>query len=404
MNKKWLIVLLLLGCVIRIGAQNLKLSVGRDSTFNAAEDYAKTNAGFDVDITKVNVLNLGVQVAQDVAIANANYDKVLSAFPNKSYYQQRVDLTVWAALPERTNIYSTISFLNSNSGATSTMATLVNMEVEHFFNTHFKFRVGRLSGSVSESQFFGRMALEESSAHIFGRKLFINDALEFDGNFLKEGGPVFFIGLKPQFKSFNLKGGYAGIHQPFKNGMQVHGIFSVNRQFEEELQKYIPDFKGKQTYFAYEGELAYKQTTGSVYLNVGGFLGYRGLLPHTGGKFDFLKTLMPVVVDKSDSFKETFTSSCGFRIYPARISPSFKFLPQAGLEAEVQGALTNRFTALNVCGYLKLNITRRMVLTYYCTPQFIWQDFNKTSPSYISGVANFLRLSVTVGNPTRMFL
>lgn len=404
MDKKGLVVLLLFGCVFRVGAQNLKLSIGNDSTFNAAEDYAKTNAGFDVDITKVNVINLGVQVAQDIAVANANYDEVVSALSNKSYYHQRVDLMVWAALPERTNIYSTIAFLNSNSDATSTMATIVNMEVEHFFNSHFKFRVGRLSGSVSESQFFGRMALEESSAHIFGRKLFINDALEFDGNFLKEGGPVFFIGLKPQFKTFNLKGGYAGIHQPFKNGMQVHGIFSVNRQFEADLQKYIPDFRGKQTYFSYEGEVAYKRTTGSIYLNVGGYLGYRGLLPHAGGNFDFMKQLMPLVADKSDSFTETFTPSCGFRIYPAKITPSLKFLPQAGLEAEVQGALTSRFTALNICGYLKLNITRRMILTYYCTPQFIWQNFNNTKPSYIGGVVNYLRLSVTVGSPSRMFL
>lgn len=402
-KKKW-ILLFLVGYVCQVEAQNLKLSINSDSTFNAAEDYAKTNAGFDVDITKVNVINIGMQVAQDVAIANTNYAEVTSALSNESYYQQRVDLTIWAALPERTNLYSTVSFLNSNSDASSTMTTVVNMEIEHFFNNHFKFRAGRLSGSVSESQFFGRMALEESSAHIFGRKLFINDALEFDGNFLKEGGPVFFIGLKPRFKPFNLKGGYAGFHQPFKNGMQIHGIFSVNRQFEEDLQIFIPNFKGKQTYFAYEGEVAYKRTASTIYLNVGGYLGYEGVLPHSGNKFDFMKQLLPVVTDKDNSFKETFTPSCGFRIYPGRISPSFKFLPQAGLEAEVQGALTNRFTALNVCGYLKFNITRRMVLTYYCTPQFIWQDFNEEKPSYIGGMVNYLRLSVTLGQPSRMFL
>lgn len=141
-----------------------------------------------------------------------------------------------------------------------------------------------------------------------------------------------------------------------------------------------------------------------MFLNVGGNAGYTGLLPHASGRFDFLNQLMPVVSRKGDALKETFTPSAGFRTYPAKINPSLKFLPQVGVEAEVQGALTNRFTALNVCAYCKVNITRRMVLTYYCTPQFIWQDFQPDKPSFMGGVVNYLRLSVTVGKPTRMFL
>lgn len=388
----------------QMNAQDITFSLGKDSTFNAADDYAKTSEGFDVDISKVNVINLGLQVAQDVAVASANRDEVIDALANKSYYRQRVDLTVTSALPERTNVYSIITFLNDNSGASSATVTVSNLEIEHFFNDNFKFRVGRLANSVSESQFFGRMALEETSAHVFGRKLFINDALEFDGSFKKKGGPSFFIGLKPQFKPFNLKSVYAGIHQSFKTGLQLHGIFSLNRQFEADMQKYIPEFKGKDAYFSYEAEVAYKRQAGTVFLNVGGNLGYTGLLPHASGRYDFIGQLQPVVTRKGDSFKETFTPSAGFRLYPSRLSPSLKFLPQAGLEAEVQGALTSRFTALNVCAYCKLNITRRMVLTYYCTPQFVWQDFRPDSPSFIGGVVNYLRLSVTVGKPTRMFL
>ncbi|WP_242385419.1 hypothetical protein [Phocaeicola sartorii] len=405
MNKKVFTVLLLVMIGIgRISAQHVQLVLENDSTFNAAEDYIKANEGFDVDITKINVINLGLQAAQDVVVAHANNDKVTSALANKSYYRQRVDLMLSSALPERTNVYSTISFLNDNSGASSTMVTISNMEIEHFFNNNFKFRLGRLVNSVSESQFFGRMALEESSAHVFGRKIFINDALEFDGSFKKKGGPSFFIGLKPTFRPFNLKGMYAGLHQSFKNGMQLHGIFSVNRQFEEDMLRYIPDFKGKSAYFSYEAEVAYKRPVGSVFLNVGGNLGYQGLLPHAGGNFDFMKQLLPVVTDKSDSFEETFTPACGFRLYPAKMSPSWKMLPQVGVEAELQGGLTDRFTALNVCAYCKVSFTRRMVLTYYCTPQFIWQDFNEGKPSYIGGVVNFLRLSITVGRPSRMFL
>ncbi len=404
MDRRFIITVFFAVWAVWSGAQEVKFSLGNDSTFNAADDYAQTSEGFDVDINQVNVINLGIQVAQDVGVANANRDEVVEALNTRSYYRQRVDLTVTSALPERTNVYSIITFLNDNSGTSSAMVTISNLEVEHFFNNNFKFRLGRLANSVSESQFFGRMALEETSAHVFGRKLFINDALEFDGSFKKKGGPSFFVGLKPQFKPFNLKSVYAGIHQSFKSGMQLHGIFSLNRQFEADMKKYIPDFKGKDVYFAYEAEAAYKRRGGTVFLNVGGNVGYTGLLPHASGRFDFLNQLAPVVSRKGDSFKETFTPSGGFRVYPAKIAPSLKFLPQVGLEAEVQGALTDRFTALNVCAYCKVNITRRMVLTYYCTPQFIWQDFKPDKPSYIGGVVNYLRLSVTVGKPTRMFL
>lgn len=404
MNRLLILLLFLWVGIVQVMSQRIKFEIGKDSIFNAADDYAQTSEGFDVDITQKNVVNLGMQIAQDIAIANSNPDEVTSALANKSYYRQRVDLTVTSALPERTNVYSIITFLNDNSGSSAAMVTISNLEIEHFFNNNFKFRLGRLANTVSESQFFGRMALEETSAHVFGRRLFINDAIEFDGSFKKKGGPSFFIGLKPQFKPFNLKAFYAGIHQSFKSGMQLHGIFSVNRQFEANLNKYLRDFTGTNAYFSYEAEIAYKKPSASIFLNVGGNLGFVGLIPHVSGKFDFLNQLTPVVSDKNDSFKETFTPSGGFRLFPARMAPLLKFLAQAGLEAEVQGTLTDRFTALNVCAYCKVNLTKRMVLTYYCTPQFIWQNFNMEHPSYIGGVVNYLRLSVTVGKPARMFL
>ena len=186
MGRKIWIILILLEVVLCVHAQKVTFDVGRDSTFNAAEDYAQVNEEFDVDITQLNVINLGAQVAQDVAVASANSNEVKSALAAPSYYRQRVDLMVSSVLPERTNIYSTISFLNDNAGLSSAMVTVTNLEIEHFFRNNFKFRLGRLANSVFESQFFGRMALEESSAHVFGRNLFINDALEFDGSFKKK--------------------------------------------------------------------------------------------------------------------------------------------------------------------------------------------------------------------------
>lgn len=387
-----------------VQAQKFSVNVDADSTFNAAEDYTKAAEGFDVDIKRVNEVNLGLQMAQDIAFVNANSDEATAAFPVKAYYRQRADLIFTAALPERTNLYTIFTFLNDNSGTSEAMVTFSNLELEHFFNDNFKIRMGRLVNKVSESQFFGRMALEESSAHIYGRNVFINDAIEFDGSFKKKGGPTFFMGLKPVFKPFNLKAVYAGLHQAFTSGMQVQGIVSVNRQFESDMTSYISDFKGIDSYFSYEAEVAYKQPEGSVYLNVGGNIDYRGPLPHMSGRYDLAKSFKPVITDRSESFKETFTAATGFRLRPSKISSDWKFLPQVGAEAEVQGLLTDNFTIINVCAWCKLNLTRRLVLTYYCTPEFIWQDVNHNKPRYIGGVSNFFRLTLTLGKPARMFL
>ena len=407
MSRFWLIGLSFIICHLSfspIGAQNLTLSAKADSTFDASNDDAKTFKGADVDMSKVNVINIAMQLAQDVAAANTNDEGVSSALASKTYYRQRADLVFSTALPEHTNVYSTVSFLNTKAGVKEEASVIVtNLEVEHFLSNNLKVRAGRLGNTVSESQFFGRMALEESSAHIYGRKIFINDAIEFDGSFKKKGGPVFFVGLKPEFKPLNLKAVYAGIHQPLKNGWQMHGIFSVNRQFQEDMQTYIPEFSGKDVYFSYEAEVAYKKTASTVYLNAGGNLGFVGLIPHATGPFDLIKQVRPIVTRKGDSFKETFMTSAGFRLYPARLNPKCMFR-QLGVEAEVQGALADRFTALNVCAYCKIGLTKRMILTYYCTPEFIWQDFNPNKPEFIGGVVNFLRLSVTVGKPGRMFM
>lgn len=385
-------------------AQKFSLNIDADSTFNAAEDYTQAAEGFDVDIKRVNEVNLGIQAAQDIAFVNGNSDEATSAFPVKAYYRQRADLIFTAALPERTNLYTIFTFLNDNSGISEATVTFSNLEIEHFFNDNFKVRMGRLVNKVSESQFFGRMALEESSAHIYGRNVFINDAIEFDGSIKKKGGPTFFVGLKPVFKPFNLKAVYAGLHQSFKSGMQLHGIISVNRQFESDLTSYIPDFKGIDSYFSYEAEVAYKKPEGSVYLNVGGNLDYHGPLPHISGRYDLAKSFKPIITDRGESFNETFTAATGFRLRPAKMSSGWKFLPQVGAEAEVQGLLTDNFTIINVCAWCKVNLTRRLVLTYYCVPEFIWQDTNHNKPRYIGGVSNFFRLTLTLGKPARMFL
>ena len=385
-------------------AQEITLSLKSDSTFNAAEVVLKTFKGFDVDTSRVNVVNVGMQLSQDVVGSVANDDDILSSLASSSYYRQRVDMVFSSALPEHTNVYATLSFINPDGGANVGKIFFTNMEVEHYFLNHTKIRIGRLANQVSESQFFGRIALEESSAHYYGRTVYINDALEFDGNLRHKGGPVYFMGVKPRFKPFNIKGFYAGFHQPFNNGLQTHVIVSLNRQFEDDMQKYIPTFEGKDVYGSYEAEVAYKNPATTVYLNVGGNIGYRGLLPHVSGTMDFMQQLNPVVTRKGDSFRETFMGSVGLHLHPSKMSRGWKFLPLVGVEAELQGALTDRFTSLIVCGICRFSLTRRVVLTYNCTPQFIWQDFNPSKPSYMGGVVNFLRLSVVVGRVGRLYL
>lgn len=391
-----------LGMLTQAMAQDIVLSLKADSSFNMAEVTSKTFKGFDVDTSRVNVVNIGMQLSQDMVNSYANHDEITSALANPSYYRQRVDMIFSSALPEHTNVYATLSFINPDGGSNVGKLFFTNMEVEHFFQNHTKIRVGRLANAVSESQFFGRIALEETSAHYYGRTVYINDAIEFDGSLQHKGGPVYFIGVKPLYKPLNLKGVYAGIHQPFRNGLQTHAIVSMNRQFESEMQKAIPTFTGKDVYASYEAEIAYKKPTATVFLNVGGNIGFRGLLPHTSGLMDFMQQFAPVVDRKGDSFKETFMGSVGLHLSPSKMSPGWKFLPMLGLEAELQGPLTDKFTVLNVCGICRFSLTRRVMLTYNCTPQFIWQDFNASKPSFVGGVVNFLRLSVVVGKVGRL--
>lgn len=390
-----------------VAAQDVKVSIKADSTFNPADVEAKTFKGFDVDTAKVNTINMALQIASDVAVFSTNDKEVSDAFPFTAYYRQRADWILSSALPEHTNMYSTVTFLNIEEGLNSeAMVVITNLEMEHFFkNKRMKFRIGRLCNTVSESQFFGRIALEESSAHQHGRKIFINDAIEWDGRF-KNGTGVYFVGAKPVFKPLNWKGFYAGMHQPFKNKMQMHAILSVNRVDEDNLKNLFTSYsQGDVIYYSYEAEVAHKGRTTTVFLNAGGNIGSVGMIPHTSGTFDILKQSRAYVPykNKDDAWKETFMTSAGFRMYPSRINPKCK-IRQFGLEAEAQGLLSDRFTSINACAYCVMSLTRRMILAYYCTPQFVWQEINPKRADYMAGVVNFLRLSVTVGKPGRMFM
>ena len=52
MNRLLILSLFLLAGVWQVKVQQIKFEVGKDSVFNAANDYAQTSEGFDVDVTK----------------------------------------------------------------------------------------------------------------------------------------------------------------------------------------------------------------------------------------------------------------------------------------------------------------------------------------------------------------
>ena len=52
MNRLLILVIFLLAGMGQVRAQQIKFEMGKDSVFNAADDYAQTSEGFDVDITK----------------------------------------------------------------------------------------------------------------------------------------------------------------------------------------------------------------------------------------------------------------------------------------------------------------------------------------------------------------
>ena len=133
-------------------AQEMKVSIKGDTNFNAADVEAKTMKGFDVDTSKVNVINMAMQVACDVSVFNANDKAIEDAFPINGYHRQRADWILSSALPERTNMYSALTFLNTDGpSGVAAMVVVSNFEIEHFFTKrHMKLRIGRLSNTVSE--------------------------------------------------------------------------------------------------------------------------------------------------------------------------------------------------------------------------------------------------------------
>lgn len=396
--KKLLSAVILVFAVLETLAQNITVKIDNDSTFDAANFEVVASEEFD-NIAPVHTVNIAFQTLCDIVFTSTSLDDDRFSAPD-NYLRERADLLFSSKLEDNTNIYALMAFLNTQDGVNSDSKLVVpNVEIEHYFKKgNCKVRVGRLLNSLTKSQYFGRIAVEQSSAHVYGRKVYINDALEFDGRIGNGSVAAYYcLGIKPRFKKLDLRGVYGGASKNFASGLRMHCLLSFNRQFEDELKNEITGYEGSNTYFAGEIEFSIKKAMFEAYANCGGYTHYVGRVPHSSNAYDYLKFLSPVVSDTHNSLKETFIHAYGMRFFPKS-----NFFSQVGLESEFLGSFSNNFSAYNFCAYMKLSLTRRLLLTYYCTPQVIKQQtVDKTTGDY-SACGNFLRLSVLVGKPVRM--
>lgn len=366
-------------------------------------DQTDSILGFNNKSGSPDVINFGCQLSQDFTTTTCNHDWVKEQLGYNSTYTQRIDFILSSQLAEKTkaNVIVSYNILDSKS---YTLLPL-NLEISHYFTDHLNVRFGRLISKLSESQFYGRLALGEDASHTFGRTPFVNDAFEI---LYKVGinKPVFFIGAKTCYDNPSFEGIYCGIHNITAKGLQSYLLLSTIKEHVSTIVKSIKNYAGSNRwYFSYEGEIAYKKPEQCYFLGIGGYVDYIGAIPHAQRKRDLMASSLPTITESNKALKETFIPMCGFRLRPDKINPKFNFLAMAGFEAEMQGMLTNKYTSLNMFGYLKFKITNRLILTYACNPQFTWFSKGESSSfKFLGGTAHYLRISLTIGRPNRMMM
>ena len=400
----------------------------------------QTFKGIDADTTKINKPTLGIQIANDVSfvsypkgeeftIGDYNEDmysdqvddiKDISAteyFAKQlgwtPMYWQRADLFTSIALQNQTNFYSLISFrvLKMDSGGSADFSyTILNLEVEHYFNKHYKIRFGRLINKLSASQFYGRIALGASDSHVYGRTPFVCDALEFDINYKDKGLPVFMIGVKPQFNSFDFNSFYIGAHSSISKNIQTFLLFSYNKQQYEELSVYVPSVKKDRYYSAFEAEVSYNGKIFTSFINIGTLSNYLGIAPHFSGPRDILKQNEPIITSGNLSLKQTFIPSIGLSVNPCKMTSKLSFFKKIGIEAEINGLFNTELTSLNAFANAKFTILKNFNIEYGLNLNKIKYAENKdfylsTTPIINNDKFNYgvhyLRLSLIFGQPTR---
>jgi hypothetical protein len=340
------------------------------------DDESKTFKGYDLDTTLINEPQFGLQmmnICNFIDYFSDNAKTLGNAQGYSSRYFMRADYWLGIALPDHTNLYGLMSFCvtkEDNATPSAFTYTVLNMEVEHFFNDIFKIRFGRLVNKTSQSMFFARMALGESDAHVVGRSPYVNDACEIDVNLQSYGLPVLMFGVKPIYNTFDLNGVYLGAHQDFSKGFGSCLITSLNRTRASEIAS-LPGFINDRWYFAWEYELSVEKKKWNAFANASSYINYVGKGPHMSGNKDLLKGYVPMIADPEDSYRSSLTLSTGMCIKPAMINKSLSNFKKIGLEYECTGLAGDLYTSHQLFFYSKMLFFKNIRVNYFFNPQFI---------------------------------
>ena len=277
----------------------------------------------------------------------------------------RMDMWTKASVSERTNIYGLVSFraLDRESGSQDDFSyTVLNAEIEHYFNKSLRFRLGRLVNKWSRSRMFGRITLGESDAHVFGRTPFINDAFQMDWNMMELGIPVSISsGLKCDYAPFDYHEWFFAPHLKIGSAtdyLKMYAIYTFTKQQEDEVKVYLPGYEGERYYHGFEAELAYNFDGGALvpFVNFGALSNYIGYIPHYSGPRDMARGNVPVVYDPDNSLSETMTTCAGLTIRPWKFIQSWDFFKEITLEGEIVGMGRDDVTQTNLYGHVKFNV------------------------------------------------
>ena len=375
------------------------------------DDESKTFKGYDLDTGLINTPQFAMQmmyVSNFVDFRTADSRTLGNTLGYNSRYFMRSDYWTAIALPQHTNLYGLMSFVvakEDNATASAFTYTVLNMEVEHFFNEMFKVRFGRLVNRTSQSLFFARLALGEADAHVVGRSPYINDAFEFDLNFKKYGWPVFMFGVKPIFNSVDLGGAYLGAHQEYKNGLASYLVTSMNRTKASDIAT-IPGYTHDRWYFAWEYELSMVKKSWATFINAGSYVDYVGKSPHMSGNKDLLRGNVPLITDPDDAFRSSMTIAAGASVKPALMSKKLSSFKKVGLEYECTGFAGNKFTSHQVYFFSRMLFFGNIWVSYSYNPQLIRlreqydikiNDTTTIHPKTLSAATHDIRVSVLFG-------
>jgi hypothetical protein len=356
---------------------NFKLGIQLTNDFSflsfprPKEDYSPGN--FDPDIEEEDLF------IEDLEDSSSEYLAKRLNFVNT--YWIRFDISLNANITDTTHFdyLMALRILALDSGVQENFSyTILQCEIGQDIGP-VTLKIGRLAEKFSESRFFGRLALGEDDAHVFGRTPFVNDAVEF--MLLKDIKNLtfsFYTGAKFVYMPLDFAGYYAitdisvplGKKDQFK--FDIFGIYSLNRQFEKSLEVLFPSADKDNYFHGVEGEVAltfFNMVT--AFANIGFWVNYQGYMPHCSGPRDILRLNAPIIDDKTNSLGDSLIPCVGIKVTPGIILTNKKkgdkeifSLDEITLEAEVLGIGYEGMYAFNIYGHIGMSFFDTLFISY----------------------------------------